>query len=114
MLKDFDRMIHSYMEYRENLHCAFVLIDANVPPQKRDLEFINYLGEHQVPFVIVYTKIDRLRKNKVQDHVAAVQNTLLETWNELPQQFFTSANTGEGRDEILSFIEQVNQQVKSA
>lgn len=114
MLKGFDRMIHGYMEFRENMNCAFVLIDINVPPQKRDLEFINYLGEHGVPFVIVYTKIDRLKKNKLQEKVETIQSALLETWNELPQQFFTSSNTGEGREEILSFIEQINRQIQSA
>lgn len=105
MLKEFDRMIHDYMELRQNLYCAFVLVDVNVPPQKRDLEFINWLGEHQVPFVLVYTKIDRPKPKEMEDNVEAFQEALLETWNELPQQFFTSANTGDGRDELLTFIE---------
>lgn len=109
MLKQFDSMIHNYMQYRENLFCAFALVDANVPPQKKDIEFINWLGAHAVPFVIVYTKIDRLNEATLQQNVAAFREALLETWEELPQQFFTSSNTKTGKDEILKFIHETTQ-----
>lgn len=112
MIKQFDRMINDYMSRRENLTCAFVLIDGNVPPQKKDLEFINWLGGIQVPFVIVYTKLDRLTKRRRKENIEAIQQALLETWNELPQQFHTSSDTGEGRDEIQNFIAEVNETVR--
>lgn len=110
MLAQFDKMIHDYMEFRPNLFCAFVLVDSNVPPQKHDLSFINWMGEHGVPFVIVYTKVDKIKESKLAPNVEAFQNALLETWNELPQQFYTSSNTGQGREELLSFIYSLNEQ----
>ncbi|MEM6700429.1 MAG: YihA family ribosome biogenesis GTP-binding protein, partial [Bacteroidota bacterium] len=84
-------------------------VDANVPPQKIDIEFINWLGEMQVPFVITYTKIDRLKAADLATNISNFQNTLLEQWEQLPQQFFTSSNSGDGRPEILNFIENINQ-----
>lgn len=102
-------MIEQYMLKREQLQCAFVLVDANVPPQKIDIEFINWLGEMQVPFVITYTKIDRLKATDLATNISNFQNTLLEQWEQLPQQFFTSSNIGEGRPEILSFVDKINQ-----
>jgi len=110
MLAQFNKMIYDYMEYRQNLSCAFVLIDVNVPPQKYDLAFINWMGEHGVPFVIVYTKIDRIKDSEKAGSIEAIQNAILETWNELPQQFYTSSETNEGRDELLSFINGLNEQ----
>ncbi|MEL6721533.1 MAG: ribosome biogenesis GTP-binding protein YihA/YsxC [Bacteroidota bacterium] len=102
-------MIEQYMLKREQLQCAFVLVDANIPPQKIDIEFINWLGEMQVPFVITYTKTDRLKATDLAMNISNIQEALLEHWEQLPQQFFTSSNTGEGRSEILNFINNINQ-----
>lgn len=113
MLKAFDKMIHDYMEFRKNLFCAFVLIDVNVPANKNDLGFINWLGKHEVPFVIVYTKTDRLPEKKMEDNVKEIQGEILKTWNELPQQFYTSAINKNGREEILEFIENINAQAQA-
>lgn len=112
MKKSFRDMIYSYIEKRISLACTFVLIDANVPAQKNDIDFLNWLGENAIPFVLVYTKLDRLSKGQRDRHIEAIQSTLLENWNELPPQFFTSAEKKEGRDEILDFIRQVTESLK--
>jgi GTP-binding protein len=104
----FSRMISDYILKRPTLQCAFVLIDANVPPQDLDVEFINWLGENQVPFVLVYTKIDRLTKNQLESNLAAIRTTLLESWTELPQEFITSSEHSIGKEEIFKFIKKVN------
>ncbi len=106
--KEWERMIEGYLIQRDTLQCAFVLIDCNIPPQTLDIEFINWLGERRIPFVIVYTKADRLHERKREENIRRIQESLLEYWNELPQQFITSANLGMGRQEILDFIESVN------
>ncbi|MEM9931144.1 MAG: YihA family ribosome biogenesis GTP-binding protein, partial [Bacteroidota bacterium] len=89
---------------RQQMICAFVLVDANVPPQKIDLEFINWLGENGVPFVIAFTKTDR-KKSRDGGSVEAFKAKLLEAWEELPPIFITSSNNGTGREEILAFME---------
>lgn len=101
------RMIEEYLTKRENLLCAFVLIDSNIPPQAIDLDFINWLGEKGIPFVIAYTKTDRLSKNQLQRNIQLIQEALLKDWNELPQQFITAAIKTIGRDEMLAFLDQV-------
>ncbi|HHM21750.1 MAG TPA: YihA family ribosome biogenesis GTP-binding protein [Bacteroidetes bacterium] len=107
MKKSFRDMIYSYLVKRRSLACTFVLIDVNVPPQKNDLAFIDWLGENGVPFVIVYTKTDRLTKKKLAESVSAIQQALLENWSELPRQFYSSSPKKEGRNEILTFIKEV-------
>lgn len=106
--KDWEKMISTYLQKRESLQCACVLLDANIPPQQIDVEFINWLGEMHIPFIIIYTKTDRVRGNKLEDNIKAIQNELLKYWNELPQQFITSANKKDGRSELLNFIYQTN------
>ena len=113
MKKSFRDMIYSYIEHRISLACTFVLIDVNVPPQIKDLEFMEWLGSHAIPFVIVYTKIDRLSKTKLQLHLEAIQQKILENWNELPQQFYTSSEKKIGQEEILGFIEEVTRSLLS-
>ena len=109
MKKSFKDMIYSYIEKRTALAVTFVLIDANVPAQKNDIDFLNWLGEHSIPFVIVYTKIDRMSKTVREKQIKLIQTELLEHWNELPQQFYTSSEKKLGREEILQFIRQVNE-----
>lgn len=99
------RMIQDYLVKRFNLVCTFILIDANVPPQPIDLEFINWMGEMQLPFLIVFTKVDRLKPQEKEENIELFRKTMLESWEELPPQFITSGNTGEGRTEMLTYID---------
>lgn len=106
--KSWEKMIKTYFRQRPQLLCAFVLIDSNIPPQAIDLEFINWMGENQVPFVLVYTKCDRMKSHQLTENLNAIREAILESWNELPQQFITSARSRMGREEVLSFIESIN------
>lgn len=110
--KKWDRELWRYLNLRSNLVCAMVLIDASIPPQKADLEFLNDLGAHMVPWVLVYTKIDKVRKSKVSSNLEEIRKAILESWEELPAEFVTSVIDKEGRDEILEFIEINNRQLK--
>lgn len=106
--RQWEIMIQGYLSKRASLQCAFILVDANIPPQQLDIEFINWLGEKQIPFVIVFTKTDRLKPEELEANINQVQQALLEHWNELPQQFITSAVGREGREDILQFIDGIN------
>jgi GTP-binding protein len=103
-----DQMIRGYILQREQLVNVFVLVDIRLEPQKIDLEFINWLGISSVPFAIVFTKADKLTANKASQAMEAYKNKLLETWEELPPMFLTSAEKKQGRDEVLNYIEQIN------
>lgn len=104
----FGELIADYIEKREALSNLFVLIDSRLEPQKIDLEFIEYLGEIGVPFSIVFTKIDKLKDNILNKNMKVYKKKLLETWEELPVSFMTSAETKIGRDELLGYINQIN------
>ncbi len=108
------RLIHHYMKYRPTLVCAFVLLDANLPLQKNDRQFINQLGEWQVPFALIYTKTDRLSKRHLPEKIKAIEEALLEDWNELPPRFISSARDKMGREELLHFIYQILQDLGRA
>ena len=99
-----DQMIRGYILQREQLVNVFVLVDIRLEPQKIDLEFIEWLGLSSIPFAIVFTKADKLT-------VEAYKNKLLETWEELPPMFLTSAEKKQGRDEVLDYIEQINKEL---
>lgn len=106
----FQKFITDYFEKREQLVCAFVLIDIRHEAQKIDLEFITYLGETGVPFCIVFTKADKISRGKIDQHVAAYRKALLaNNWEEMPQYFVTSSTEETGREPLLTFIDQVNQ-----
>lgn len=108
----FQEFITDYFEQREQLVCAFVLIDIRLEAQKIDLEFIEYLGETEVPFCIIFTKADKISKGKVATHIAAYRKELLaNNWEEMPQHFVTSSTEGTGKEELLQFIDGVNQDV---
>ncbi|WP_116789557.1 ribosome biogenesis GTP-binding protein YihA/YsxC [Flavobacterium psychrotrophum] len=105
----FQKFITDYFERREQLMCAFVLVDIRHEAQKIDLEFINYLGEAEVPFCIIFTKADKISKSKVQQHVAAYKKKVIENgWEEMPQHFVTSSEAATGREDVLAFIDEVN------
>jgi len=107
------KMINDYLILRENLQVVFVLIDVRIEPQKIDLEFINSLGKRQIPFVLVFTKSDKLSASRVSQNVEAFKQAMLETWDELPPLFISSATTGKGQIEILDFIDSINTKVES-
>lgn len=105
---NWSNMIESYIRKRENLVCLFVLIDSRHSPQAIDLSFINSLGEWQVPFVLVFTKIDKNKPGATTKNVDAFLKALAENWEEPPPYFITSAIKKEGRKQILDYIEALN------
>ncbi len=107
-----DQMIRGYILQREQLVNVFVLVDIRLEPQKIDLEFIEWLGLSSVPFAIVFTKADKLTPNKCRQAMDAYGKKLSETWEELPPMFLTSAEKKDGRDDVLSYIEQINKSLK--
>lgn len=110
--RTFQKFITEYFNKRLQLISAFVLIDIRHEPQKIDLEFMQWLGENQLPFSIVFTKADKLKPAEIKDKVEAYTNQLLETWEELPKYFVTSSTKEMGRDELLNYIEDTNQQIR--
>ena len=111
-IDNLDQMIRGYILQREQLVNVIVLVDVRLEPQKIDLEFIEWLGLSSVPFAIVFTKADKLTANKARQAVEAYKKKLLETWEELPPIFLTSAEKREGRDEVLDYIEKINKEIK--
>lgn len=101
-------MIRQYLLQRENLQNVFLLIDARLEPQQSDLDMVQWLGENGIPFVLVFTKADKLSPPKVEANVARFRRALKETWETLPTMITTSSETVQGREEILGFIEEVN------
>lgn len=110
--KKWEKMIQDYLRKRESLVSIFVLIDSRHMPQKIDLEFVNQLGEWQIPFTLVFTKADKEKPGAVDRHVKAFLDTMRQTWQFLPQSFITSATKKKGREEILTFIDECNKRVK--
>ncbi len=104
-------MIERYCLLRQELCSLFVLIDCRLEPQPIDLEFMEWLGENEVPFAIVFTKADKLGKVRLRENVDAYKAKLLETWIELPPIFVTSAENKTGEDELLAYIERINTEV---
>lgn len=111
--KVFQKFITDYFLKRETLVCAFLLIDIRHEPQKIDLEFMEWLGENQIPFSIVFTKADKLKPQAAKRNVETYQTKLLETWEALPEMFVTSASNNEGREELLGYIDTLNQSAGS-
>ena len=107
----FQFFIENYFKEREQLVCTFVLVDSRHDPQKIDLDFMQFLGENQIPFCIVFTKADKLGSSQLNKQITAYKKKLLNFWEELPMNFVTSSSTGMGRDEFLNFIDQVNEDV---
>ena len=107
------RIIEGYIMGRAQLTSLFVLIDCRHEPQKIDLEFMEWLGENGVPFAIIFTKIDKISKGRLNENVNRYKERLLETWEELPPIFYTSSEKKEGKEELLDYIEQVNKGLAS-
>lgn len=109
----FQYFIENYFKEREQLVCTFVLIDSRHDPQKIDLEFMNFLGNNQIPFCIVFTKADKLGSSKLNKQIVSYKKKLLNTWETLPTSFITSSSSGLGKDDFLNFIATVNEDVAS-
>ncbi|SNR14754.1 ribosome biogenesis GTP-binding protein YihA/YsxC [Tenacibaculum jejuense] len=107
----FQYFIENYFKEREQLVCAFVLVDSRHDPQKIDLEFMRFLGENSIPFAIIFTKADKLPSSKLNKQLLSYKRKLLQHWESLPVNFLTSSSSKLGRDEVLNFIDQVNKDV---
>lgn len=107
------QMIERYCLLREPLCSLFVLVDCRHEPQKIDMEFMEWLGENEVPFAIVFTKGDKVGKGRLRENVEAYKAKMLESWVELPPIFVTSAENGMGGEEIVRYIESINQDIQS-
>lgn len=110
--KTFQKFITAYFEQRRQMLCAFVLIDSRHEAQPIDMEFMQYLGENGIPFCIIFTKADKLKPKALERNVESYKIKMLESWEEMPEYFVTSAENGHGREEVLEYIDRLNQQFK--
>ena len=106
--KVFQKFITQYFAVREQLISAFVLVDIRHEPQPIDLEFMQWLGEHAIPFSIIFTKADKLKPKAIERHIETYKNILLESWETTPPYFITSATKNIGQDTVLQYIEDLN------
>ena len=110
--RTFQKFITAYFEQRKQLVSAFVLIDIRHKPQPIDLNFMQWLGEHNLPFSIVFTKADKLKPKAIENHIEDYKTILLETWEEMPKYFATSSSHSTGREDLLKYIGEVNNQME--
>lgn len=104
----FQKFITAYFAERKQLVSAFVLVDIRHKPQPIDLEFMQWLGENQIPFSIIFTKADKLKPKAIERHIHDYKNVLLETWEDMPNHFITSSSKHIGKEELLQYIEDIN------
>ena len=109
--KTFQKFITNYFEKRKQLVLAFVLVDCRHEPQPIDLDFMNYLGVQQLPFSIIFTKADKLKPKALERNLAAYQEKMLEAWEEMPHYFVTSSSNSLGREDLLDYINSVNEEL---
>ena len=107
--KVFQKFITQYFNLREQLVTAFILVDIRHEPQTIDLEFMQWLGENGIPFSIIFTKADKLKPKAIENHVEAYKAILLETWEDIPNYFISSSTKDIGKDEVLNYIESLNE-----
>ena len=105
-------MLDDYIKNRKNLISMFVLVDSRIEPQKIDLEFISHLGELQMPFGIIFTKVDKINNKTLETNLQVYKDRLSEEWEELPPIFITSSEKEIGKDDVLNYIESLNEEVK--
>ena len=105
---EFAKFINQYLRKRENLMCLFVLLDSRHKPQKIDMEFMQWLGENNIPFVMCFTKQDKLSKLESAKNLAHYKKEMKQIWQELPPIFLTSSSSKKGKDEVLQFIDKTN------
>jgi len=108
MRSKWQKFIQDYLLLRTNLYCVFVLIDSRLEPQKIDLEFMQWLGENGIPFVILFTKADKLSKSVLAKNIEGYKSELLKSWETLPIYYITLAETKMGKTEVLEFIAKIN------
>lgn len=108
--EQFAGIISGYLTSRSNLQCIFVLIDMRIPPQKIDLDFMTRLGEQELPFAMVFTKTEKIKSGGRQLALDAYREAMAEIFDTFPLYFVTSAISGEGRDEILNYIDELNKE----
>ena len=112
--KYFQKFITDYFEQREQMISAFVLVDCRHEPQKIDMEFMEYMGEKQIPFSIIFTKADKLRPQVLERNIEEYKRIMLEgVWWEFPNYFVSSSTNGRGQDDILNYIEEINSNLKN-
>ena len=109
--EQWSKMMRDYFLHREQLTNTYVLIDSRIPPQRIDLEFIQFLGENGVPLTIVFTKTDKEKQREVMGNIKLMKQELSKVWEELPPMLLTSSLTGYGRDALLDQIETINQSI---
>ncbi len=112
MRDQLQNIIESYILYREQLTCLFLLIDSRHEPQKIDLEFMEWLGENGIPFAIVFTKLDKMSTARAKECLKVYQEKLYEQWEELPPIFATSSEKFIGKDELLNYIDGINKTMR--
>ena len=112
--RTFQKFITKYFEDRAQMICAFVLIDSRHEPQSIDMEFMQWLGEHNVPFCIIFTKADKMKPKALERNINNYQDKMLEVWEEMPEFFVSSATSKLGQDEILDYIEAINTELNSS
>ena len=112
--RTFQKFITKYFEDRAQMICAFVLIDSRHEPQPIDMEFMQWLGEHNVPFSIIFTKADKMKPKALERNINNYQDKMLEVWEEMPEFFVSSATSKLGQDEILDYIEAINTELNSS
>lgn len=109
--KTFQSFIKNYFLLREQLICSFVLVDCRHEPQKIDLEFMEFLGENEIPFCIIFTKSDKLKLSELNRNIQFYKKKLTSTmWETMPKYFVTSATSSNGKEEVLQYIDKINQQ----
>ncbi len=106
--KKWEKTIRDYLLKRTHLLCSFILLDIRHGPMKNDMSFLQWVGENQLPFCLVYTKSDKLSRTRLKKHVAEYENTLSNQWEPLPPIIISSSSTGEGKEDILGLIERCN------
>lgn len=109
--KKFQKFITDYFENREQLTLAFVLVDSRHAPQPIDVEFMQWMGEKEIPFHIIFTKADKLKPKALERNIAAYKQEMLKYWEAMPTNFITSSNDGTGREEVLGYIARLNNEL---
>lgn len=107
-----EKFTHQYLRTRPNLLNTFVLIDSRIKAQKIDLEFMEWMGKNRIPFVMIFTKIDKLSSSALNKNITAYKKEMLKSWEELPIIILSSATTKIGRDEVLNLVEVLNKDYK--
>jgi GTP-binding protein len=108
MRSQWTQFMTDYLSTRKNLATVFILTDISIPPQEKDLDFIYFVGDTNIPLVILHTKADKLKRSMIHRHLEQFNNALSESWEELPRMILTASKDKTGREEILNYIEETN------